>query len=252
MKDRLLLAKADIHDISSHQLKSPSVGSADNQRVSKLADYYWLKTSVDQRDTPEEIETVCYPNSNKSLVQDFSATIAPLLYEYQATISVTLEHLLLFDLLDEYQNNSVVDSGQIIKNEFSELLSKYYSTLKEEGSVAYGLISQWIERRGMPAVELLENYINLRLVGDNIISDLLIALGDTNYQWDYKDRLHYLEQMLSDKSPKIRYGALIGISNIDSPSSISRIKDFLKKEKIIPLINTAKSVIEQLRATQKE
>lgn len=107
-------------------------------------------------------------------------------------------------------------------------------------------IIEWIEKYGKYALDTIFQYYRTGSLKDSLLSEILISVGQVNSYWSYNGRVGLLEYFLQDNSPKIRYGAIVGFSYINSKESFLVISTALKKEKIPILKNILKSVLNEL------
>src|SRR5882724_781372 len=122
----------------------------------------------------------------------------------------------------------------------------------EEEDIFAKHITRWIERYGFETLDTLSECYGANEINEKTMSHILMALGNANNYKTYRERLHILEEYLESSSSKIRYGAVIGISNLDDPKVLPALLRALDKESIPVLKGTMKSIIKQLRETANE
>lgn len=85
------------------------------------------------------------------------------------------------------------------------------------------------------AIEMLNDSIKQRKFNEDLISEIAQYLGIiTDEKTHFKRRL-LLTQLLKSDSNYIRYGAVIGLENLDDPKAIPNIKEAIYKEEFEPL-----------------
>lgn len=151
--------------------------------------------------------------------------------------------------------NTVVPAQlKYVITEFKDILQSTpveVDEFEEEDMFSIRIID-WIEKYNFAALDTIFEFYASGELNEKTISHILMALGNANNSKTYNKRLEKLEEFLKSSSPKIRYGAIIGISNLDDPEAIRYLSNALEKERIPVLKGTLKSVIKQLKKTESE
>ncbi len=122
----------------------------------------------------------------------------------------------------------------------------------EEEDLFAQRITNWIEKYEFEALDITSEFYTSHEINDKTMSHLLMTLGNANNHKTYNERLSILKKYLRSPSSTIRYGAVIGISNLDDPTATPALLKALKKEKIPVIRGTIKSVINQLKKPEGE
>ena len=96
------------------------------------------------------------------------------------------------------------------------------------------------------ALDVLTNILDENRINELLVSDTLIWLGLFNHEKTHYKRLRTLIHFLNSASTKIRYGAVIGLENLDDPKALSFIKRAMINEKFKPLKIEMKDVFESM------
>lgn len=116
----------------------------------------------------------------------------------------------------------------------------------EEDTFFNDSLLEWIEKYGKYALDSLLQYYKANLLKDTVVSEALITVGKVNSYWSYNGRLSLLTYFLQDNTAKIRYGAIVGLSYMNSHEVSPYISTALEKENIPLLKNILRSVLDQL------
>ena len=139
-------------------------------------------------------------------------------------------------------------------NEFRKILETSIIGVDEfeEEDLFSQRITGWIERYEFETLDIISEFYTSREINDKTMSHILMALGNANNYKTYNERLMTLKKYLRSPSSTIRYGAVIGILNLDDPKAIPALLKVLKEEPIPIIRGTIKSVINQLRETERK
>jgi hypothetical protein len=121
----------------------------------------------------------------------------------------------------------------------------------EEDKLGKELV-EWFDKYELEAVNLVDGIIHLKMFRSDLMSEVLISLGNSENKFIETQKLDLLEKLVLSNDPKIRYGATLGIANSDNPRSIPAVNSALENEDIIPLRSTHKAVLNQLEATKSK
>lgn len=119
--------------------------------------------------------------------------------------------------------------------------------LDEKSSPLINETRFWIEKFGIKAVNLLKMYMNSNYPNRYVLAELFEMLGDVNNQASYDDRKILLESNVNNSMPEIRYGAVLGLANMNSKTSLNILKEAFSSEKVPLISNTIMTVIDLLR-----
>lgn len=179
----------------------------------------------------------------KELQTNFVVTTVP-------TVTSNIEGLRLMYLLEQYPNTLTSESpikAQMYR-EFKNLsLSSCLEDHESEENCPFILdMKKWIEKYGTEGLELLKIYLGSRMPNQDIASDILEMIGNIKNGIPEEERRLLLETYLQSDSPKLRYGAILGLTNINSKNSIHALQKAKKSEKISLLENTLTSALKYL------
>lgn len=133
-------------------------------------------------------------------------------------------------------------------NEFKDiLLNCSMEGTEDDPSPLIIATKEWLEKYGSEAVGVIKIYINSTYPTTYLLSEVLELLGDVNNQASYEERRILLEGTTKSNVPEIRYGAILGLANMNSKKSINILEDLLKTEDIFLILNTLKAAIRQLK-----
>jgi HEAT repeat protein len=122
-------------------------------------------------------------------------------------------------------------------------------TEKERSSLIEAL-KKFLNKYGSEGFELLKTYIEILLKSEQetLISDILEIIGESENPDSKNDRRIYLEdQLIKNKKQKIRYGALLGLENIESQQSIPALRQALRDEDVPVLRELIHEILRLLR-----
>lgn len=138
-----------------------------------------------------------------------------------------------------------------IENEITKLLSWGAEIEFEQGmenDFTRTLESMVLKYENL-AIEMLSDAINQRKINEDLISEMAQYLGIiTDEKTNIKRRL-FLIQLLKHNSNYVRYGAVIGLENLNDPEAIPDIKAAAKKEDFQPLEIEMKEIAKILRSS---
>ena len=96
----------------------------------------------------------------------------------------------------------------------------------------YEQLIEFIEMHNRDAVEAIEDVLKQHKYNSYLLSDVLSALGDASEPVSYQQRLNLLHNYLFNDTPRIRYGAMIGLSSLKDPQSLPLLERALKEENV--------------------
>lgn len=105
----------------------------------------------------------------------------------------------------------------------------------------------FIDKYKTIAIETIARNLSSDKLDDVVLSEALEIIGQIDDLFTYDRRLSLLEHCLSLPSPRIRYGATLGLSLINDPKAIPYIETAIDKETIDILQNVMKQVLDQLQ-----
>lgn len=97
------------------------------------------------------------------------------------------------------------------------------------------------------ALDVLTNIFDENGINELLVSDTLIWLGLFRHENTQYKRLRILIHFLNSASTKIRYGAVIGLENLDDLKALPFIIRAMNQEKFEPLQMEMKNVIESMK-----
>ena len=106
---------------------------------------------------------------------------------------------------------------------------------------------KWFIKYNHFATEIIDSFITDHSGDDSLNIELLELLGEINDASSFKERVILLNNYLQNKNPKLRYGAIKGISNTNSTQLKTNLEASLKRETVPILKNTLFSILEQLK-----
>lgn len=231
----------------------------------KSTDYLWIKATESKKDESlkENIgfllsipEVMVKPKLDLNQYSFIGSTslesfIQPINTSAATLILNPLESgFRMMELLYTTGNSSTALRKQIgdALTEFNDLVS--YSSLESENDEVNPefkeKIAKWFIRYNECATEIINTFISDHLNDDALNVELLSFIGDVNNASSFRERASLLCNYLQSKNPKLRYGAIIGISNTNSLQLKSNLEDALKKETLPILKNTIKAILEQI------
>ena len=150
------------------------------------------------------------------------------------------------------EDNIVLTEKQEIEILFDELISlgkeiNFKQAMENDYTKGLFDIITYYEDR---AIDALKNLIEKNAVYELLASDTLIWLGLYNNQTTHYKQLRTLIHFLNSPSIKIRYGAVIGLENLDNQQAIPAINRAIIDEQFIPLrmemMDVVKSMAEEI------
>lgn len=234
----------------------------------KSTDYLWIKATESKKDESlkENIgfllsipEVMVKPKLDLNQYFFIGSTSSESFIQPINTINTSAATLILnplesgfrmMELLYTTGNSSTALRKQIgdALTEFNDLVS--YSSLESENDEVNPefkeKLAKWFIRYNECATEIINTFISGHLNDDALNVELLSFIGDVNNASSFRERASLLCNYLQSKNPKLRYGAIIGISNINSLQLKSNLEDALKKETLPILKNTIKAILEQI------
>ncbi|HUS59173.1 MAG TPA: HEAT repeat domain-containing protein [Planctomycetota bacterium] len=108
-----------------------------------------------------------------------------------------------------------------------------------------------IRQYGLQAICEIDHLINGAQSGAEVASEALRWIGLLSHPPTHKYRLWVLKKSLSSESPRIRDGALLGISFLDDPEAIDALREAIQKESQTELKLDMERVLQQLEDTRR-
>ena len=139
-----------------------------------------------------------------------------------------------------------------IENHIDLMLALGQQETLEEGieSVFSRRLLDIIDRFGVPAVEILESKLRNMRANTNLVVEAMSTIGSSMNTQSRSRRLELLCSFLSDPSPRIRYGAMIGLSTLGDESALNKIKRARSAETVKILQGVLDQLIEYLTPEQ--
>ena len=106
-------------------------------------------------------------------------------------------------------------------------------------------ITEWTQKWGKYSSEAITDLNKSGLIEEDYLCVILEIIGMINNFESYEDRFDLLLYFLGSSSPKLRYGAIIGFSNLDSPKALMYLEQM--KEETPILSRVLEKVIIQLK-----
>lgn len=128
--------------------------------------------------------------------------------------------------------------------EFREILLNYSTEEVEDESSPFIIATkEWIEKYGIETIKLIKICINSSYPTTYLLSEVLEMLGDIRNQASYEERRILLEDNTKSNIPEIRYGAILGLANMNSQESIGVLEEALSNEQVQMISNTIKDAL---------
>ena len=139
-----------------------------------------------------------------------------------------------------------------LKKEFTDIIAKYPSDVDiyEEEDIFSRYMTEWIRNNKINAINIIKEYFDSRILNQEGFKSILMILGSINDYETYSERKNILVNFLNDPSPSVRYGAIIGLNNLNEYEVVNEIENRLKIEPIPTLRGTLKSVLKHLSKSE--
>lgn len=126
----------------------------------------------------------------------------------------------------------VAQSAEGIMNRVKDVLIVGEGEMLESGEASELAeeLAEVVRLYGSSAISLIANNIFDGTVGPTVASEVLCILGDLDDGETHGDRLLLLKKGLSNKSSRIRVGAVLGLSRLEDPRSIDHLEAAHKSE----------------------
>ena len=106
-----------------------------------------------------------------------------------------------------------------------------------------------LARNGGAALHAIAQYLASDAARDDVVSEALRWIADYQDPATMSERGRLLRRSLQKSSPRVRDGAVLGLSTMDDPRAIPSLEEARRTESIHELRRLIDAVIEQLRAT---
>ncbi len=155
-------------------------------------------------------------------------------------------------------HTAVAESSTATSECDAELFDKV-RRLFEEGAGEFfqdGLYSQFarslldlLATHGGYALQAIAAYLAADVAKDDVVSEALRWIADYDDPATIADRGRLLRRSLQNPSPRVRDGAILGLSTMDDPRALPLLEVVRQNEPINELRRLIDAVIDQLRAT---
>ncbi|MEQ8673166.1 MAG: hypothetical protein RLP44_32075 [Aggregatilineales bacterium] len=144
-------------------------------------------------------------------------------------------------------------SNQGLHSEVLNLFRSAVGTRFEDGmDSAFSLrLQAMIMTYGNETVKIIDNVIFNEQVDADVVSESLRWIGKVEGHQTHRLRRLLLETSLHHPSPMARDGAILGLSFMDDPESITALEYAIKNEKLNSLKADMQQVLEQLYETRE-
>jgi len=157
-------------------------------------------------------------------------------------------------IYDEYFDNPAVDSLTVftkpkeINNELKQIMIIASASEEdlEDSYIFNKAVIDFVNKYGPDAIDSIIKTKKLNLFSEDLFCSLLQVMGEVNNYWSYNDRLTLLLDYLNSNKSKLRYGAIIGLLNMNSIDSIPYLVDAQKKENIPFIRKTLQTAIDYI------
>lgn len=109
----------------------------------------------------------------------------------------------------------------------------------------------FIEQKRNGALHTINRFINEGKLSEEIISEILPVLGKSDEFLSQGLRRDLLLNSLQSESPNIRYGAIIGLANLEDPYALSFLRNAVRSEESPILQHLLAQVIDRLEVFEK-
>ena len=99
------------------------------------------------------------------------------------------------------------------------------------------------------AVDALSDYIEANPSKTDLAHEVLRLVGQSEDSPSQVERRQLLERNLLSHSPRIRYGAILGLAYMNDPNSVHQVKRVLEQEKTKVLRKILNQLLDQLQST---
>lgn len=106
-----------------------------------------------------------------------------------------------------------------------------------------------LARNGWAALHAIAQYLASDVARDDVVSEALRWIADYHDPATMSERGRLLRRSLQNSSPRVRDGAVLGLSAMDDPRALPSLDEARRTESIHELRRLIDAVIEQLRAT---
>jgi len=159
--------------------------------------------------------------------------------------------------LDPFRSMSNVAHSSTAFREVNPKLLKRVRRLFDEGAHEFfedGIESRFsrslmllLKQDGKDALSAIAEYLGSGNARANVAAETLRWLGDIGDRETLTARWQILKRSLSDKSPTVRDGAILGFANLNDPRAIQALTDAKTNEPITELRKLIDQVLEQLQ-----
>jgi hypothetical protein len=136
-----------------------------------------------------------------------------------------------------------------LTSELEQILNTYDPEDDEDSMLLRKRLTSWFEKYGQNGVKAVWRLSSTTLSSEEKMSELLIALGRANDYATISARLEVLNYFSLRESSTIRYGAIVGLSNLSNYRILPSLKKMVKKEKIPILKQMIKSTLGKYNET---
>lgn len=194
--------------------------------------------------------------ASASVSLPFSLYVTNLLWNNIAPKTLSNESSKELSVSDTVSKNATVES--VVPEELEEELSVLISNIRNqnfddilEADVAVSL-TNIIDNRGKLVLDLLYTWFISNRVDSTTASEIVTLIGriDTSATLARRNFLELCLQVSS--SARIRYAAILGLSDVDDPASMESIKTAIGSEPLASMRKDMKQLLTQLEKTSLE
>lgn len=169
-----------------------------------------------------------------------------------STLSTSDDIFWTSDLSSSTKDLELLEQIENLKSKIRRILSAPYPESEEYSSDelrALAIRSQ-IEISSVIGIKAIQDLFEIGEIQESLMAEILIEIGNIEDSWCLNGLVNIYSDLLSSPLPKIRYGAILGISNLDNPNMLKKLEQSYQNESQNYMLNYYRTTIEQLKESQ--